>query len=60
MLPLNDGRWTQPGYGYTIELPESGLLVWTDDTVNPAQSGAMSSFSPATADSHWTVRVERR
>ncbi len=59
-LPLNDTRWTEPRVHYIIELPESGLLVWTDDTVNPAQAESTPLAGFATADSHWKVRAERR
>lgn len=59
MLPLNDGRWTQPGYGYTIELPASGKLVWTDKTVNTYPLIGTTSPGPADAFSKWKVEVER-
>ena len=57
LLPLNDGRWTNPPTaGYVIGLPQRGVLDYVDGTVgcNPAQAGG--GFSPC---SKWTIRVER-
>ena len=60
LLPLNDGRWTQPEYGYAIELPQSGVLVWTDATVDTLDAaGNPTPGLPANALSNWKVRVER-
>lgn len=59
MLPLNDGRWTQPGDGYTIELPASGVLVWRDATVNTYPLIGTTSPGPADAFSKWRIEVER-
>ena len=60
LLPLNDGRWTQPGHGYAIELPESGVLVWTDQTANTFDAaGEPTTWLPANGISNWKVRVER-
>ncbi len=58
LLPLNDGRWTQPGHGYTIELPASGKLVWEDETVNTYLDPGRPSPVPANAFSRWEVEVE--
>ena len=57
LLPLNDGRWTNPPKaGYVIGLPQRGVLEYLDGTIgcNPAQAG--SGFAPC---SKWTIRVER-
>lgn len=59
LLPLNDGRWTQPGDGYTIELPTSGVLVWRDATVNTYPLIGTTSPGPADAFSKWRIEVER-
>ena len=55
LLPLNDGRWTNPPTaGYVIGLPRSGVLLYVDGTVacDPNQAGRI-------ACSEWTIRVER-
>lgn len=55
LLPLNDGRWTNPPTaGYVIGLPQRGVLLYTDGTVacDPNQTGRI-------ACSEWTIRVER-
>ena len=55
LLPLNDGRWTNPPTaGYVIGLPQRGVLLYVDGTVacNPTQAGRI-------ACSEWTIRVER-
>ena len=60
LLPLNDGRWTQPTSGYVIGLPQSGVLEYEDVTLgtslpnNPQPSGGL-----VPASSNWTIRVER-
>ena len=55
LLPLNDGRWTNPPTaGYVIGLPQRGVLLYVDGTVacDPTQAGRI-------ACSEWTIRVER-
>lgn len=55
LLPLNDGRWTNPPTaGYVIGLPQRGVLLYVDGTVacDPTQPGRI-------ACSEWTIRVER-
>ena len=59
LLPLNDGRWTQPGFGYAIELPASGALAWRDYTLDTYNHGNPSP-GPANAFSNWDIRVELR
>jgi hypothetical protein len=55
-LPLNDSRWTQPGGGYIIATPSSGVLDYTDTTV---AVGAAQEIGPFVADeSVWTIKVE--
>lgn len=55
-MPLNDTRWTMEGGGYTIRLPSSGVLDYTDKTV--ATGG--QSLGPFNAEeSIWTIQVER-
>ena len=55
-LPLNDSRWTQPGGGYIIAVPSSGVLNYTDSTV---AVGAPEIIGPFQADeSVWTIQVE--
>lgn len=56
-LPFNDTRWTMKGGGYTIVLPSSGTLYYTDETV-PTGSG--TQLGPFDAQkSVWTIEVER-
>jgi hypothetical protein len=55
LLPLNDGRWTNPpDAGYIIGLPRSGVLLYVDGTVacDPTKTGQI-------ACSEWTIRIER-
>ena len=55
LLPLNDGRWTNPPpFGYVIGLPQRGVLLYTDGTVvcDPNHTGQV-------ACSEWTIRIER-
>jgi len=55
LLPLNDGRWTNPPTaGYVIGLPQRGVLLYVDGTVacDPTQAGRI-------ACSAWTIRIER-
>jgi hypothetical protein len=57
-LPLNDSRWTQPGGGYIIATPSSGVLNYTDNTV---AVGDAQKIGPFVADeSVWTIKVESR
>ena len=56
-LPLNDSRWTMDGGGYIINLPSSGVLDYTDDTV---AAGSTLTIGPFKAKkSIWTIQVER-
>lgn len=56
-LPLNDSRWTMEGGGYIINLPSSGVLDYTDNTV---AAGVGATIGPFTAKkSLWTIQVER-
>lgn len=57
-LPLNDARWTMPGGGYIIALPDRGVLEYTDNTV-PGASGTAASPIFNVRRSLWTIRVER-
>jgi hypothetical protein len=58
-LPLNDARWTLPEARYVIELPTSGLISYSDGTVNTMPGGGMAPGVPVHAYSNWTIRVER-
>jgi hypothetical protein len=56
-LPLNDSRWTMEGGGYIIVLPTSGMLRYTDKTV---ESPGGAQIGPFIANrSVWTIEVER-
>lgn len=60
LLPLNDGRWTQPDAGYVIGLPLGGVLDYEDHTLKvvggnkPVEQGTLLD-----AHSNWRIRVER-
>lgn len=57
LLPLNDGRWTNPPTaGYVIGLPQRGVLEYTDGTIgcDPAQTAP--GWIPC---SKWLIRIER-
>jgi hypothetical protein len=56
LLPLNDSRWL-PEAGYTIGLPRSGVLEYTDSTANTI--GDDGADLPVKAIAHWKVHVER-
>lgn len=60
LLPLNDGRWTQPTSGYVIGLPQSGVLEYEDITLGAAPNNPQPSGGLIAAASKWTIRVERR
>ena len=56
-LPLNDSRWTMEGGGYIVNLPSSGVLDYTDNTV---AAGRGETFGPFKAKkSLWMIQVER-
>lgn len=56
-LPLNDSRWTQPGGGYIIALPSSGVLEYFDYEVPEGDGVTRGPFQ--VAKSMWLIRVER-
>ena len=57
LLPLNDSRWL-PEAGYTIGLPQSGMLEYDDDTVNTGGGGS-GVVLPVRAVGRWRVHVDR-
>jgi hypothetical protein len=59
LLPLNDGRWTQPGSGYVIGLPQRGMLEYDDVTLAAAPNNPQPSGGMIPASSKWTIRVQR-
>ena len=54
LLPLNDSRWL-PEAGYTIGLPQSGVLEYEDKTVDTTGDVDL----PVKALGGWKVHVER-
>jgi hypothetical protein len=56
-LPLNDSRWTQPGGGYIIALPSSGVLEYFDYEVPEGENAKLGPFQ--VVKSMWKIRVER-
>jgi hypothetical protein len=56
-LPLNDSRWTQPGGGYIIALPSSGVLEYFDYEVPEGDGVTRGPFQAK--KSMWKIRVER-
>ena len=56
-LPLNDSRWTMQDGGYTIALPASGTINYTDDTVAAGGNVPIGPFKAK--KSLWTIQVER-
>lgn len=61
LLPLNDGRWTEPSVTYIIGFPQSGTLEYDDITTLLSLPGAAAPIQqPVTSQSTWTVRITRR
>lgn len=56
-LPLNDSRWTLKGGGYIVALPSSGVIKYTDETVNTTGGAQIGPFSDT--QSAWTIEIER-
>jgi hypothetical protein len=56
-LPLNDSRWTQPGGGYIVAVPSSGVLEYVDYQVPEGDTATLGPFQ--VKKSMWLIRVER-
>lgn len=57
LLPLNDGRWTNPPTaGYIIGLPQRGVLEYTDGTIGCDPTQTAPGWTPC---SKWTIRIAR-